>query len=443
MNRKKILAAALAAAFVLTAAPAMGTDITAMNWMRPAMAREAAPDYDESVKPLQHLDTTAQYFVDEDSQGVLLKSHWTSIGFWGDHTGSRQNIAHALTDYSVGEDSRFHKTRNSMTSTAKSMRKEMLAAGASRFYPFEYNSDLHIRRADSRVVSFQEFYSDYTGGAHGMFGVTGKTFDAATGRELKLTDVFSNMNGLGRAIKQQLMFDYPNASFTTGDGTGMRNEVDESLRNDSLIWTMDPRGVTFYFNPYLIGSYSEGIFQTTVLFSEYPDIYKKNPGTGNIQWAGPKEYCMELVPYQTNHLSDSLRDDRIWINGYDDEIMIEYCGEKLQDSCHAKRVRPVLVNLKDGRRYLYVDYTQDDKDYRLRVYDLNGNGPKFAGELPLTRMETPSDPSPIRTWHVMSDPDNFILYPAVGSTYSRGMWLRCRVGMNGLPEVYETEEGKG
>jgi len=442
MNRKRVLAAALAATFVLTAAPVMDMDITGINQIRPVMAQEKVADYDTSVRPLMPLTTTIQYFSDKDDKGELLESHWTSINYMGNPAENQRQITDALTEYSVGEDSTFRKTRKRMLKEVKVFRAECLQENAPFYGPFEYKIDLHVRRADSRVVSFQEFFSDYNGGVHGMYGVTGKSFDTASGRELKLTDLFSDTDGLLRAIKQQLGFDYPNASFMESGGE-LLNELDNAMKEGYLNWTIDPRGVTFYFNPYHIGSYAEGIFQTTILFSEYPDIYKKNSGTGSIQWTGPKEYCMELVPYQTTRLSDSPRNDRIYVTGYEDEILIDYCGTRLQDACHAKRVRPVLVNLKDGRRYLYADYTKDGSNYQLRVYDLNGSEPKFVKELPMTRLDSHSGSQALQRWSIMSDPENFFMYSAKGSPFMPGKWLRCRVGSNGLPEVYEVEGAKG
>ena len=94
-----------------------------------------------------------------------------------------------------------------------------------------------------------------------------------------------------------------------------------------MLWSLDPRGISFYFNPYLIGSYAEGIFTTTIFFSERPDLFAKNVSSDIIEWRGPQAYCMEIRPYFNKRLSDSPRDERLYVANDSDKIIIDYCGE--------------------------------------------------------------------------------------------------------------------
>jgi hypothetical protein len=90
-----------------------------------------------------------------------------------------------------------------------------------------------------------------------------------------------------------------------------------------------------------------------------------------------------------------------------------------------------------------VDYSNDNKDFKLRVYDLNGGKPELVGEFDMTRLASSPENPASRKWYIMSDPHDFYLTATKGSVYTPGKWLRCRVGQDGRPEVYEVEGAKG
>ena len=453
MKKMKMAAVSLAAVFAFAAAPVFDSgivdsnDMTGISWSRPACAQTQEPvDYSSSLRYLP-LITHTRYFVDKDEKGELMRSHWTGIEVFSvDYQGPRQPVetmTHALDSYSTKENQSFDSTRRKMLGDAKKDRSTRLADGSTFFPAYQENGDIFVRRSDFRVVSFLEDGYSYLGGAHGLGGVVGKNYDVYTGKELKLTDVIKDKTQLAEAIKQQLMFDYPNSSFAQGGGTGMKETVDQLIREDKMLWSLDPRGISFYFNPYLIGSYAEGIFTTTIFFSERPDLFVKNAASDIIEWRGPQAYCMEIRPYLNIRLSDSPRDERLYVANDSDRIIVEYCGEKLEDFVSNKEIRPVLVNLFDGKKYLYVDYAQVTNNFRLRVYDLNGESPKFVGEYPLTRLTTSPQDSENRAWYIMSDPNEFYMTSTKDTSLLPLSRVTCRVGKNGEPEAYEVEGAKG
>ena len=453
MKKAKMTAAALAAVFAFAAVPAFETGIadpngiTGIHWSRPAYAQaEEAVDYNTSLRYLP-LTTHTQYYVDKDEQGELLRSHWTAVGISPyEYQGPKQPVRtmiNALENYSLKENQTFDATREKLVRDARNDRSQRLASGSTYFGPYQEDGDIFVRRADFRVVSFQESGYTYLGGAHGLGGVTGKNFDVHTGRELKLTDVVTDKAQLAEAVKQQLMFDYPNSSFAQSGGESMKKIVDQMIQEDKMLWSLDPRGISFYFNPYLLGSYAEGMFTTTIFFSERPDLFVKIASSDIIEWRGPQAYCMEIRPYSRIRLSDSPRDERLFVSNDSDRILIEYCGEKLEDFVNNKEIRPVLVNTFDGRKYLYVDYAQVTNNFRLRVYDLNGESPKFVGEFPMTRLASSPQDSMNRKWYIMSDPNEFYMRSTKDTELIPLKRLTCRVGENGAPEVYEVEGAKG
>ena len=201
MKRAKIIALSLAASLAFSFASVSDLGIVGPNPVHAASSAEAfGPDFDASLHRVP-VTTRTHYFVDSDEKGTLLRSHWTAIDFYGNPDESVKNISVTLENYSQEKSQDFEKTRRNMLQQAKKDRSERLKYGATSFPAFQTNRDLNVRRADSLVVSFQENSSDYMGGVHGMYGISGRSFNAYTGRELKLFDIFTDMNALSEAIK--------------------------------------------------------------------------------------------------------------------------------------------------------------------------------------------------------------------------------------------------
>ena len=440
MKKVKMLSAILAAAVMFTAAPAVSDSFLAPP---AAFAQGNGVDYQLGLHYIP-LVTRTERRVDSDEKGELLRSRWTGIRVNGP-VPFEPNINKALDDYTAKESKQFAASSRKMLADAKLDRSERAKYGATVFPAFENNSDIYVRRADSLVVSVLEFVDSYMGGAHGIYGVLGKTFNTYTGQEIQLTDVFTNQTAMTDAIKQQLMFDYPNASFRENNGASMRDMVDQLTKDGGLLWTMDPRGVTFYFNPYILGSYAEGIYTTTLLYSERPDIFRHDQYTEAITWRGPHSYCMEIPGYLPVRLSDSPRGDRLTVMNDWEELLIDYCGEQLRDKFNCKKARATFVSSQldeRERRFLYVDYEKENGQRALRVYSL-GNEPVFVSEYAMTRFISDKVGNNGEDWYVMTNPSQFYMTAMPGSGFKVGGRMTCRVGENGLPEVYEAEGAKG
>ena len=447
MKKVKMLSVALAAAFAFAVAPVCDTgvmpDISDLGWSRSAFAEGNGVDFQLGLHHIPLMTRTEHYDV-SDEKGDLLRSRWTGIRVTGP-VPFEPNINKALDAYTAKGEKQFANSSKKMLSDAKFDHRERAKYGATFFPAFEDNSDIYVRRADSLVVSLLEFGSSYMGGAHGMYGFTGKTFDTYTGKEMQLADVFTSPTAMTDAIKQQLMFDYPRASFQGSNGASMRNMVDQLAKEGHLFWTMDPRGVTFYFNPYILGSYAEGVFTTTLLYSERPGIFKHDQYTEAITWRGPHSYCMEIPSYLPVRLSDSPRGDRLSVMNDKEGLLIDYCGEQLKDKFNAKNIRATFVSSRyddEERRYLYVDYQKEDWKRAVRVYAL-GNEPVFVGEYAMTRFVSDMVGTNGEDWYVMTDPQQFYMTAMPGSGYAPWTKLTCRVGASGAPKVYEVKGGQG
>ena len=210
----------------------------------------AASHIDESIRPIQ-LAVHTHKIIDADEQGVLLRSSVPMVVFTGSAAAEGvEELQKALWRYNDETANQAQKNRERLLPRAEGDRAERRASGAKNFPAYQDMNDILVRRADTLAVSLLEDGHNYEGGVHGMFGVRGRNFDSKTGQELSLSDVCPDLPELAEVIKEQLIREYPDASFV---GSGAET-VDYLMGVGNISWTLDPTGVSFYFNPYLIGS---------------------------------------------------------------------------------------------------------------------------------------------------------------------------------------------
>ena len=400
----------------------------------PVSVCEAASHIDESIRPIQ-LAVTNHRMLDADEQGQLLRSSETMVVVTGSAVAEGvEELQKALWAYNRENAEQRVKFRAKLVGQAKADRAERQAAGATTFSAYQDMNDVFIRRADTMAVSLLEYSVNYEGGVHGMSGVRGRNFDSKTGRELALPDVCPDLPKLAEVIRTQLCREYPNASFVANGA----ETVNLLMGAGNIAWTLDPTGVSFYFNPYLIGSYSEGIFSTTVLFDEHQYC------------RAPKAYCMELRPYIPARASFANGDSaQVRVFSSDGGQRISLNGVVLDDWGETYDQRPVLVSLADGRRYLYVDgIGAGDAWERTTIYDVNGNQPvlvpmqqQFTRRADVDEDFAEAERGPImidekrdKGFAVMADPEDFYMTRLNEST-GKAELCQCRVGADGTPEV--------
>ena len=440
MKKKRLVALAAAAIFSLGG----GLPTALLPAATFAAVCQAESHIDESIRPFQ-LAVHNHRMVDADEEGVLLRSSETMVVFTGSAAAEgAEELQKALWAYNKAVAEQGAKFREKLVIQAKQDRAERKAAGATVFPAYEDMNDVFIRRADTLAVSLLEYHRNYEGGVHGISGVSGQNFDSKTGQVLSLSDVCLDLHELAEVIKEQLLREYPNASFAKSGGASMSEAVDYLMGVGNIAWTLDPTGVSFYFNPYLIGSYSEGIFTTTVLFDEHPELFVEK------YCRAPKEYCMEILRGLPVRASFAGKESaQIKPTTSDGGLKIIKDGAFLDDWGETSDIRCVLVSLADGRRYLYLDgVAAGDAWERTNVYDLNGSVPV---RVPMKRQMTrrgdvdedfaEAERGPIKIdekrdkgFGIMADPNQFYM-TLLDEETGKAKLCECRVGADGTPEV--------
>ncbi|MBQ9521606.1 MAG: DUF3298 domain-containing protein [Oscillospiraceae bacterium] len=126
-----------------------------------------------------------------------------------------------------------------------------------------------IRRADAQAVSFVNYWWDYSGGAHGNYGYGAANFDTATGTEITLDNLLTDE---GRLTINSRLGQELDALYTELTPGGM---IADYLLDD-YTFSLEPDGVTFWFNPYEIASYADGVLSAKLYFDRDADILKSD-----------------------------------------------------------------------------------------------------------------------------------------------------------------------
>ena len=144
--------------------------------------------------------------------------------------------------------------------------------------PYYHNYEkLYVQRADTAILSVLSATDVYSHGAHGSVVLKGCNYDPATGNELKIDDVFPNTDALPDVIAFALTDQYPDLIlFSATDSRDTASLIREIMNNtDSyggLSFTLDPKGVTFWFSAGNITAYASGAQAPSVRYADLSGI---------------------------------------------------------------------------------------------------------------------------------------------------------------------------
>ena len=248
-------------------------------------------------------------------------------------------LVRAFSDYNEG-----------LIKAAKAERTEIVAQARQRhseapqyFSAFFSDNDLLIRRADSYVVSLINEFRNYSGGAHGMYGWYGVNFDSETGKRLTVSDICTDANKLYTAIIKRLYADHDNRAFDNLDGTLMKLIVE-----DTINFVIEPRGVTFIFNPYEIAPYAAGLITATILFDEQPGLFKtKYTQSVNAYAQSVPLYQSTIIDRNGSRATLTVIDER-------DKCVVHINNQMITIAITNISV-PTYVHTADGKNFLYID----------------------------------------------------------------------------------------
>ncbi len=144
--------------------------------------------------------------------------------------------------------------------------------------PYYHNfQKLYVQRADAAILSVLSLTDVYSHGAHGSVVLRGCNYDPATGNELNIDDVFTDSDALPDIIAFALTDQYPDlALFSASDSEGAAPLIREIMNSTEdyggLSFTLDPKGVTFWFSAGDLSAYAAGAQAPSVRYADLSGI---------------------------------------------------------------------------------------------------------------------------------------------------------------------------
>ena len=228
----------------------------------------------------------------------------------------------------------------------------------------------HVMRADSRIVSVLCSFEDYHGGAHGYYYTYGLNYDAASGRELKLSDVVSKKAQFIERVRDKFEEKYANDSYMlTNAGEYLATLGDEEYA--STPWIMDSESITLFFAPYVLGTYADGAQEVSIYFDEAPELFAAK------YLDTCADYVIPLLPSRS-YGANAGGGKRVAVD-VDFDYNDEYGGYAREYVIGNTRIRPEgysyssdsYIVVAGGKHYLYT-FSSAENDYSmLEVVDVD------------------------------------------------------------------------
>ncbi|SFW36241.1 DUF3298 and DUF4163 domain-containing protein [Selenomonas ruminantium] len=348
----------------------------------------------------------------------LLLSKWAGLAVNAEIRRDYPQLAKAIEKINQREWRRIQQVQEKLKGEAIAFRKNDL----KYYHPLSYEFDVQMRRADTVAVSFLQ--QEYTGssGVHGMYAWEGVNLDPLTGAKIPLSAVVKDKEALVKTICKQLRQDYPHSSFD-----GLEAKLQQEAASDTLNWTLDPRGITFYFNPYEIASYAEGLLMATILFREQPELFNIAYQQTAAAYAQPFSAYYPL----TASLKDNGKRDVIEVVQMDGAVRVRLNGQDTVIAANLTDLEPVLIHMEDGRNYLYIDGNGKDSVRQTLVVQLGAKSARYINTLPYSFRHTIAvAPAVQEYWHFLTNPNGFYI-DRKGAFTSTTKTDICAVGEKG------------
>lgn len=168
----------------------------------------------------------------------------------------------------------FKQRQQEMITERVEMEKEAVQ-NQFELNPFALASDYKVTYNDHGLLSLYIDQYEYTGGAHGMTYRRPYNIDLKNGSDIKLADVFKPDSNYKAAIDKAIQ-----AEIVKNPEGYFEPEMGFQGIGDDQPFTLQPGGITIYFQLYDIAPYAFGIPEFKIPFSQLgnmvnPDLQKR------------------------------------------------------------------------------------------------------------------------------------------------------------------------
>ncbi len=303
--------------------------------------------------------------------------------------------------------------------------------------------DVFVQRADSKLISYMEEMYLYSGGIHPDYKYTGVNIDPETGKRLLITDVITTMDELPEILSAKIREKYDYVAF--GENQPAATLLGYSA--DDYQWTMDYQGITFWFSPYDIASYTVGPLSVKIYFNAFPELFNEK-----YTKAPSENYVIKLPLGQSVDFDLNPNDnktDTLYLYESIDEygeysmLSVTVNSETAVDEINYAYDFDVYLAHMGNKNYIYSDSSSDNDYHMLCIWDINHSIPMQIEALYGTEIyseyieEGFEDGVVYKT--VFNNPDKLKLEKRFEILGTRGGVASFKINAtNGMPEMTDT-----
>ncbi len=357
------------------------------------------------------------------------------------------------------------KTADETADEYASTAAEDLEASVKDGYPFigPYSDvrQVSIARFDDQVFSEFDTFYNFMGGAHGMYGLTGRSYDTQTGALLNLSDVISlTEEELNPILKEKLEAAAPEEDAF--------DDLDESLshykfnpkENDPndyenyeypYDWYLAHDGIHFYFGPYEIAAYAIGATEVVIGYDELKgqinEKYVPNSSKGYI--------VKEDLTITSSEWDDDTSDLHLVYEKEDpdadttDGATCKSLALKLKDKSakvdlyfdynyNSSTITPYKVVTDDGKEYHYVLVHEFNDFLSLLVFEVTNDDVWLLGQEGFHYVYSDVN-TDLEGEFVLTDPNNMYLGQTGDAFGTYTCYASYKVGDDGMPVLQDKE----
>ena len=219
---------------------------------------------------------------DEETYEFLTELYYQNVYLSEEDGKKYPRLASALDSLNKDRAEMSEETANELYDAAVENYNTYYEDGES-FVTYTSNHKYLLQRADNAVVSLRSDYDVFSGGMHPNYGTGGYNFDTATGKELLISDVMTDISDLPRIISDKIKA----KDSSEYEMFGSLEETLSEYTAEQFNWTIGYQGITFYFSPYEIASYAAGLITATIYYDEYPELFNEKYTTAPDSYAYP------------------------------------------------------------------------------------------------------------------------------------------------------------
>lgn len=345
----------------------------------------------------QHPDEESEVKETDEPNALCIAGSNTYISEWTeDYQTMLYNIQYqklfliqdeesALAEVFASYNEKMSASMEANAEELKQMAQEPLADDTF-FTSLSTTQQYQIVRADDSVFSAWSKIDSYTGGAHPFYIYNGITIDAATGKELQLSDVVTDTSAMAKQLAEQLEDAYDEEAFSDLPIT-----LQSMIQSDTLEWVLGNEGLEFCFAPGNLAPYAVGVISSVIRYDEMPELFNEKYTKTRKQYTrGFSRGDVESIDIDGDGETEKILvyDNRSEYGEIFTDIKIQIDSTDYTFECPAYRYSCYLVHMEEGKWYLYVDSTSDNDYHTLLVFDLNSEGAQEIQRMPGTGFHT-------------------------------------------------------